>query len=52
MLPVSKSALVENNAVEVLSLWFSFVLFLFDVKFQVLSGKIIIIIIIIIIIMC
>ena len=40
MLLVSRSGLVEEDAVEVLLLGFSLVLFFLDVKFQALSGKI------------
>ena len=41
MLLVSRSGLVEEVAVDVLLLWLSLALFFLDVKFQVLSGKII-----------
>jgi hypothetical protein len=41
MLLVRKSELVEEDAAGVTLLWLSLVLFFLDVKFQVLSGKII-----------
>jgi hypothetical protein len=41
MLFVSRSGLVEENAVKVFHHWCSLVLFFLDVKFEVLSGKII-----------
>jgi hypothetical protein len=42
MLLVSRSGVVEKNAVEVFHHWCSLLRFLFDIKFQILSEKIII----------